>query len=1115
MNKKKFTRYLNAFDFKRLFNELGWDHFNNSLPVAMGNEVFELAGVVEKKGFVVLYCPPESNGNVPLSRVRRQIEHVVTKTYFEHLIIYTDAARSRQVWQLALREQGKPRQVREVSYYSHQDCEGLFQRLKGLLFTLDEEESVTLVDVKARVMENFAKNSEKVTKKFYTEFKKHHTAFLQSVEGIDDALPDKENKNKQWYVSVMFSRLMFCYFIQKKGYLNQDVNYLQNKLRETREKAGENQFYNFYRTFLLELFHQGLGKPEDRRVVSVELGRIPYLNGGLFDVHVLELLFDDIQIRDAVFERVFNFFDQWNWLLDMRAEASGKDINPDVIGYIFEKYINDRAAMGAYYTKEDITEYIGKNCIIPFVFDAVRRRYAKPFKPDGEIWQMLKTSGDAYIYDAVKKGVELDLPENIAVGLDTSAPDLLERRKHWNTPAPEAYALPTEIWRETIERRSRYGEVRQKIENGEITEINDFITYNLNIRQFTADLIANTDDPKLIREFYKTVAGYTRPQNTNEKDRPPLSILDPTCGSGAFLFAALNILEPMYEGCIERMEQFAEESSKKDKCFEKVLKEVNAADHPSREYFICKSVILNNLYGVDIMKEAVEIARLRLFLRIVASVDMNPRKPNYGLEPLPDIDFNIRSGNTLVGFATETELMEAVRDREGMFAQEKLEEFKEECGLTSKAFVRFKDAQLIEDMNNESFKAAKQEVTKRLGALNDKLNTYLASVYNIDSEKQKRQYEKWLASHQPFHWFAEFYSIVADRGGFDVIIGNPPYVEYKTIRNKYTVKSYLTESCANLYAYCYEQSVNICNESGKIGLIIPVASVCTDRYSKLQKMWQSNGDVIISNYNDRPGKLFEGLEHIRLSIVLLHKKKCTEGMLYSTKYNKWNTEVRYCLFDCLSYEICNDFILNGLIPKIGSRVGSSILDKVIKEKKTLQHYLDPHSSSLLYYTRKLSGFVQVLDFIPSIFDESGNKREPSELKTLSFNGEKSRDAFLCILNSSLFFWLLTIGSDCRNLNKREVFGVKVNISKTNSQTIGLLSEFRKKLMNDFNHHSKEIEMYYKKWGKLKIQCIYPKYSKPIIDEIDKVLAQHYGFTEEELDFIINYDIKYRMGKELK
>ena len=49
---------------------------------------------------------------------------------------------------------------------------------------------------------------------------------------------------------------------------------------------------------------------------------------------------------------------------------------------------------------------------------------------------------------------------------------------------------------------------------------------------------------------------------------------------------------------------------------------------------------------------------------------------------------------------------------------------------------------------------------------------------------------------------------------------------------------------------------------------------------------------------------------------------------------------------------------------------------------------------------------------------------------------------------------------------------------------------------------------------LTVQCILPKYSKPIIDEIDVLLAKHYGFTDEELDFIVNYDIKYRMGDEL-
>ncbi len=70
-------------------------------------------------------------------------------------------------------------------------------------------------------------------------------------------------------------------------------------------------------------------------------------------------------------------------------------------------------------------------------------------------------------------------------------------------------------------------------------------------------------------------------------------------------------------------------------------------DHPNHRYFILKSIIVNNLYGVDIMEEAVEICKLRLFLKLVAQIERVEH-----IEPLPDIDFNIRAGNTLVGFVS-------------------------------------------------------------------------------------------------------------------------------------------------------------------------------------------------------------------------------------------------------------------------------------------------------------------------------------------------------------------------------------------------------------------------------------------------------------------------------
>ena len=145
------------------------------------------------------------------------------------------------------------------------------------------------------------------------------------------------------------------------------------------ERKGKDKFLTFYRYFLLRLFHEGLGKPKPERNWKKDLesliGEVPYLNGGLFDVHQLEKANPDIQIPDDAFERLFDFFDAYQWHLDERPLRADNEINPDVLGYIFEKYINQKQ-MGAYYTKEDITEYIASNTIIPFLFDAAEKNCA-------------------------------------------------------------------------------------------------------------------------------------------------------------------------------------------------------------------------------------------------------------------------------------------------------------------------------------------------------------------------------------------------------------------------------------------------------------------------------------------------------------------------------------------------------------------------------------------------------------------------------------------------------------------------------------------------------------------------------------------------------------------
>jgi hypothetical protein len=597
LNAARARQLLANGDLRTLFvEELGWDRHSAPLQITVGSSTLALAALAHKRGMVAYQCSTPAGGRLPDYAERRKIEHQVAKSAYEHLIVFTDAKAETQIWQWVKREPGKPAACREHAFHKSQSGDALLQKLEAIAFTLEEEEQLSLIDVTRRARTGF--DVERVTKRFYDRFQKEHAAFLKFIAGIT------ERADHEWYASVMLNRLMFVYFIQRKGFLDGDRDYLRNRLKRMREERGKDKFYSFYRYFLLRLFHEGFGGRKRSAELEKLVGRIPYLNGGLFDVHELEK--DErygktIEIPDKAFESIFNFFDAYQWHLDERPLRKDDEINPDVLGYIFEKYINQKQ-MGAYYTKEDITEYIGKNTVLPFLLDAARAKCKVAFENSKgpTVWDLLKGDPDRYIYEAVRRGASEPLPKEIAAGVNP--PTLhqpvgdgpvktLELRKGWNRPAPPTHALPTETWREVIARRTRYEQVKRKLAAGEVREVNDLITLNLDIRQFTQDAVEGCEGPDLLRAFWHAIEKVT--------------ILDPTCGSGAFLFAALNILEPLYEACLDRMEAFVgdlDRSGEKHRPekfsdFRKVL--ANVAAHPNRRYFIFKSIILNNLFGVD------------------------------------------------------------------------------------------------------------------------------------------------------------------------------------------------------------------------------------------------------------------------------------------------------------------------------------------------------------------------------------------------------------------------------------------------------------------------------------------------------------------------------------
>jgi len=634
-----------------------------------------------------------------------------------------------------------------------------------------------------------------------------------------------------------------------------------------------------------------------------------------------------------------------------------------------------------------------------------------------------------------------------------------------------------------------------------VKEPAELVTLNLNIRQFVQDVIA-TAPADLALALWNALAS--------------LTVLDPTCGSGAFLFAALEIIEPLYEGLLERLRALLSDwgaSGEKHPIWEREFRRIlDAVDrHPNEAYFIHKTSILHNLYGVDIMEEAVEICKLRLFLKLAAQLE-----PGQPVEPLPDIDFNIRAGNTLVGYASRNEIRRAFSEASGsgqmalQGIETSLDDFRrimEDAEDADRLFCQFQTQQDLGTETAMDQLVAKRALERKFDALRLQLDRFLAGQYDLRNCKTESAFEQWRASHAPFHWFVEFYGIM-DRGGFDVIVGNPPYVEIKVLK-QYSILGYKCEGCGNLYALVLERCFALGAKCSRQGYIVPVSSASTERYAAVQKMLLGRA-LDFSSYDDRPARLFDGLEHIRLTILLIGAATA-EPQICSTRYNKWLSEERATLFSGVFHVATQPTIVDGTLPKLCAPLEASLISKVAAQPYSLSRQYSRSGRHSVFYSRKVGYFLQVLNFQPRVLDGRGTPRPPSEFKELIFENKDYAALVLCCLNSSLFYWFVTVFSDCRHLNKREIDAFRIcleslAIGPTKDRLIGLANA----LMSSLENNSLVRHMRFKH-DQLTVQCIYPKNSKAIIDEIDSALAEHYGFTQEELDFVINYDIKYRMG----
>ena len=559
-----------------------------------------------------------------------------------------------------------------------------------------------------------------------------------------------------------------------------------------------------------------------------------------------------------------------------------------------------------------------------------------------------------------------------------------------------------------------------------------------------------------------------------------------------------------------------------------------------------------NIYGVDLEKGAVDIARLRFWLTLVVD-EASP-------EVLPNLDYKIMQGNSLfttfngkylnISDSQQHKHIHRIRQKKAELSTlqksffEQVGEEKLRTGITiKKTILDIISLQLGHELEawaqasatQGAFFAEMQDEVISMQQIKSAITGEKKAIIQLGEELRRTLTNESLPLEEraktDLHFFdwKVMYSDVFEQGGFDIVIGNPPYGAKLSDDDKEVVKKFYktTESkkmdrekdavylrflgrenevpCPKIkgstdtYTLFIELAYWLLRKDAFMAYIVPISLTSSDSLSGVHKLLlEKCRGIKISSYSVRPQPVFKNAV-VNTSILMFQKTLTPCQQLLSTKMHRRNNEFNLqTLVDNLQFIDVQDNLKFGRIPKIGLQIEKDILNK-LKSHRTISSYVVKEGKPIVYRFAGGRYFKVVTNYF------TGSSAE----RALMLDS-KYADAIGCILSSNLSFWFYQIYSD--NLNWKDCEITSVPVPNLTDEQIDHLNNLYSEYLEDIElkanvrQSSGSSTYHVSQFKEYKIVK-----SKSIIDRIDDYICPLYGLTIEERDFVKNYELEFRMA----